>query len=117
MVRKIEVELNMKTAVVLGSTGQDGSFLVGELLARGFKVICGVRKSSGDNLLNLREYMDDVKHTDHLVLEEFDLSDSTSLYGIIATWKPDGCLMKRIKITSDGQINFPHTVSKSLQMR
>jgi GDPmannose 4,6-dehydratase len=79
----------MKTAVVLGATGQDGSFLVGELLARGFRVICGVRKSSGDNLLHLREYMDDVKYSKHLVLEEFDLSDSTSLYRIIATWKPD----------------------------
>ena len=79
----------MKTAVVLGATGQDGSFLVGELLTRGFRVICGVRKSSGDNLSHLRVYLDNIEFSQQLKVEEFDLSDATSLYRIIATWKPD----------------------------
>jgi GDPmannose 4,6-dehydratase len=45
----------MKKALVLGSTGQDGSYICENLLKRGYKVYGLIRKSATGNLINLQK--------------------------------------------------------------
>lgn len=76
-------------SVILGSTGQDGSFLAEKLLKLGHTVICGYRKSSNDNTQNLKHILSSNEYKGRVVLREFDLSDASSIYRIIAEYQPD----------------------------
>ena len=73
----------MKTAVITGITGQDGSYLAELLLEKGYKV-CGVRRRTSD--LNYG-------NSDHLKNEiEFiyaDMLDESSLISVMQIAKPD----------------------------
>lgn len=79
-----------KKALVLGVTGQDGSYLAEVLLERGYEVHGMVRRSATGNTRNI----------DHLIQNEEifnnsfficrgDLADLTSLYRIISTIRPN----------------------------
>jgi len=79
-----------KKALVLGATGQDGSYLVELLLEKGYEVHGMFRRSATGNTKNI----------DHLIknpeifgkkffLHKGDLSDMTSIYRIISDVKPD----------------------------
>ncbi len=81
---------NQKKALVLGVTGQDGSYLVEILLEKGYEVHGMVRRSATGN----------TKHIDHLIenpeifekrffLHRGDLSDTISLQRIISEVNPD----------------------------
>jgi GDPmannose 4,6-dehydratase len=79
----------MKTCLILGSTGQDGSFLVENCLKNGMRVVCGYRKTANPNTENLDALLANEKYKDVLELAPFDLSDHTSIYRLIADYKPD----------------------------
>ena len=73
----------MKTALIAGITGQDGSYLSELLLSKGYKVHGIVRRSSNCNLFRINHILDDI------TLHFGDLSDSLSLIKIINEVKPD----------------------------
>lgn len=74
-----------KTAVVTGITGQDGSYLIGSLLSRGYSVIGLYRRNSTNNFWRIEKY---IKHP-MLTLEEFDLTDYSSVNRAITKYKPE----------------------------
>ena len=73
----------MKTALITGITGQDGSFLAEFLLEKGYEVHGIVRRSSGINTERIGHILD------RLTLHDGDLTDSTSLIRIIRSVEPD----------------------------
>lgn len=79
-----------KTALITGVTGQDGSYLVELLLAKGYKVHGIKRRSSSLNTQRIDHIYQD-PHLDNrsLILHYGDLSDSSSLTRIINEVQPD----------------------------
>jgi len=73
----------MKTAVITGITGQDSSYMAELLLGKNYKVIGVVRRSSTINTININSILNDIE------LVYGDLSDSSSISGIIEKYKPD----------------------------
>ncbi|KKS98442.1 MAG: GDP-mannose 4,6-dehydratase, GDPmannose 4,6-dehydratase [Candidatus Gottesmanbacteria bacterium GW2011_GWA2_43_14] len=72
-----------KKALILGVTGQDGSFLAELLLSKGYQVHGLVRRSSTGNTVNIEHILDKIQ------VQSGDLSDATSLYRIIKDSRPD----------------------------
>lgn len=77
----------MKTAIITGITGQDGSYLAEFLLQRDYKVIGLVRRSSMEDkkLFNIEHLL----NNKNLILENGDLTDSSSIWRIIQKYRPD----------------------------
>lgn len=75
----------MKTALITGITGQDGSFLAEFLLEKGYSVHGIVRRSSVSNTQRINHLIAE----DSVVLHDGDLSDSSCLIRIIGEVKPD----------------------------
>src|SRR3989344_650829 len=73
----------MKKALILGITGQDGSYLAEVLLEKGYEVHGMYRRSSTGNLKNIMPLLDKI------TLHRGDLADPTSIYRIITTVMPD----------------------------
>ena len=73
----------MKTALITGITGQDGSYLAEFLLDRGYRVAGMVRRSSTVNFGRIEHIQD------RLTLVHGDLLDQTSLIDILREHKPD----------------------------
>jgi len=79
----------MKKALVLGVTGQDGSYLAEVLLEKGYEVHGMVRRSATGNTRNIDHLIRDPKvFQKTFFLERGDLADPTSLYRIINTVRP-----------------------------
>ena len=74
-----------KKILILGVTGQDGSFLAKFLLKKNFKVHGLVRKSATGNLGNIKSILQNSNFTIH----HGDLLDLISIQNIIANLKPD----------------------------
>lgn len=76
----------MKTAIVTGITGQDGSYLADLLLQKSeyTKIIGLYRRSSNPNLDRIKHIKDD-----RFSLVEFDLLDPSSCNTILNSYKPD----------------------------
>ncbi len=75
----------MKTALITGVTGQDGSFLSELLLGKGYEVYGLIRRSSV-------EYRPRIAHLEgdpHFHLHYGDMGDSLSLVSVIGSVKPD----------------------------
>lgn len=80
----------MKKALLTGTTGQDGSYLVELLLQKGYEVHGTKRRSSSFNTPRLEEVARAEGHRpDGLVLHYADLSDSGSLTNLIRDVQPD----------------------------
>ncbi len=80
----------MKKALVLGVTGQDGSYLAEVLLERGYEVHGMVRRSATGNTRNIQHLIDDSEIFNQCFFVcRGDLADPTSLYRIISQIKPD----------------------------
>lgn len=84
----------MKTALITGITGQDGSFLAEFLLEKGYEVHGILRRSSTFNTgriehLYLQEWMRDQKKKRAINLHYGDMTDSSSLIRIIGEVQPD----------------------------
>jgi GDPmannose 4,6-dehydratase len=84
----------MKTALITGITGQDGSFLAELLIEKGYEVHGIVRRSSQFNRqriehLYIEEMIQDMQLKNKLSLHYGDMTDSSSLVRIIQKVKPD----------------------------
>lgn len=75
----------MKTALITGVTGQDGSYLAELLLSKGYKVIGTKRRTS---LINTNR-IDHILSDSNFKLEYYDLNDNGSIYRFIQQYKPD----------------------------
>ena len=80
----------MKTALITGITGQDGSYLAELLLAKGYHVHGIKRRSSSFNTERIDHLYQD-PHEKHIrfTLHYGDLTDSTNLIRVIQEIKPD----------------------------
>ena len=84
----------MKTALISGITGQDGSFLAEFLLQKGYEVHGILRRSSSFNTgriehLYFDEWVRDMKQKRNINLHYGDMTDSSSLIRIIQQVQPD----------------------------
>jgi len=79
----------MKKALILGVTGQDGSYLAEILLEKGYQVHGMIRRSATGNTRNIDYLIQDPNVFNHnFFLHHGDLADPTSLFRIIASIKP-----------------------------
>src|SRR5579863_5028692 len=74
-----------KTALITGITGQDGAYLARFLLAKGYRVVGGLRCSSNGTMARLHELdiADDVSFVD------LDLAEITNIMRALERVKPD----------------------------
>ncbi len=80
----------MKTALITGITGQDGSYLAELLLEKGYAVYGLVRRSSSFNTARIDHLLTDSHQTGVKLFREYgDLSDSSSLSRLIERVQPD----------------------------
>lgn len=80
----------MKSALILGVTGQDGSYLAEVLLEKGYRVHGLVRRSATGNCVNIQHLIDNPEiYNKQFFVERGDLADPTSLYRIIDKVQPD----------------------------
>ena len=75
----------MKTALITGVTGQDGSFLAELLLDKGYEVHGTIRRNSSD----FRERISHLEGHKHFHLHYADLGDSMSIMQVISKIRPD----------------------------
>ncbi|AIQ95489.1 GDP-mannose 4,6-dehydratase [Prochlorococcus sp. MIT 0604] len=79
-----------KVALIIGVTGQDGSYLAELLLEKGYEVHGIKRRSSSFNSQRIDHlYKDPHEKNNNFMLHYGDLSDSTSLIRIIQNVQPD----------------------------
>lgn len=71
-----------KKALILGITGQDGSYLAELLLEKGYEVHGLIRRSATGNTRNIEHILD------RIVVQRGDLADSISLYRVISEVRP-----------------------------
>jgi len=80
----------MKKALIVGITGQDGSYLAELLLHKGYEVHGIVRRSSSFNTNRIDHlYQDRHEDSPKLFLHYGDLSDGSRLVSLIGELKPD----------------------------
>ncbi len=72
----------MKTALITGITGQDGSYLAEFLLEQGYRVVGMVRRSSTENFSRIQHL------TDRVEIVQGDLLDQYSLIALLQTYRP-----------------------------
>ena len=77
----------MRTALITGVTGQDGSFLNDFLLEKDYKVLGLHRRSS----INKFDRISHQLQNPNLELIEGDVSDPISISGVIEKYQPDEC--------------------------
>lgn len=75
----------MKTAVITGITGQDGSYLAEQLLEKGYIVHGMIRRSSSFNTHRI----DHIYSHENLKLHYGDLTDTGSIYSLLELIEPD----------------------------
>src|SRR5688572_27652740 len=73
----------MKTALITGITGQDGSYLAEFLLGMGYRVAGVVRRSSSERFERLQQIQDKVE------IHRADLLDQGSLISVLEACEPD----------------------------
>lgn len=77
----------MKTAIITGINGQDGSFLTELLLSKKYKVVGLIRRCASEDkkLFNVQHLLEDK----NLILENGDVTDSSSLFKLVNKYKPN----------------------------
>ena len=73
----------MKTAIITGITGQDGSYLAELLLGKGYRVIGLKRRTSLINTDRVDHFYDN----ENFQMEFFDLNDASSIWNLINKFK------------------------------
>ena len=76
----------MKTALITGITGQDGSYLAELLLDKGYRVVGVVRRHSSPELQTHR--IEHLRENSNLVLEYGDVTDLPSLLNLCKEYNP-----------------------------
>lgn len=80
----------MKKAIITGITGQDGSYLAEQLLAKGYEVHGMIRRTSSFNTARIEHlYNDPDILGETLFLHHGDLTDSSSLNRLLERIEPD----------------------------
>ena len=74
-----------KKILILGVTGQDGSFMAKHLMEKKYQVHGLVRKSATGNLKNIKNFLDEK----NFFIHHGDLLDLISIENIIRKTKPD----------------------------
>ncbi len=97
-----------KTAFITGASGQDGVYLTNFLCKLGYKVICGVRRSSADNLSNLLSFNNGLDFK----IEYIDVTDVFSLNNIFEKYEIDE--LYNLAAMSHVGISFSQPVSTLL---
>ena len=78
----------MKTALIFGCTGQDGSYMVEHLLKKNYKVYGLIRKSATGNTKNINHLLEDKKiYEKKFFLVRGDLNDHFSIQKLIKNLK------------------------------
>jgi len=75
--------MTKRTALITGVTGQDGSYLAEFLLAKGYRVVGMVRRSSAENFYRIDPFREQME------LEQADLLDQYSLIDLLKRTEPD----------------------------
>jgi len=75
----------MKTAIITGITGQDGSYLSELLLEKEYNVIACHRRSSTNNLNRINHLLSNPRYK----LTEFDLTDPSGVTQTVNKYQPD----------------------------
>ncbi|HBY46924.1 MAG TPA: GDP-mannose 4,6-dehydratase [Chloroflexi bacterium] len=73
----------MKTALITGITGQDGSYLAELLLSEGYRVVGMMRRTSTETVGRIAHLMDQIE------LVHGDLLDQLSLINLVQEYQPD----------------------------
>jgi len=99
-------DIQLKTALITGITGQDGSYLAELLLEKGYVVHGVKRRSSSFNTQRIDHlYLDQHEKNVNLKLHYGDLSDSTNIIRIIQEVQPDEIYnlgaMSHVKVSFD----------------
>jgi GDPmannose 4,6-dehydratase len=74
----------MKTAIITGITGQDGSYLAENLLSKDYKVI-GLYRRSSTNTFNRIKHI----NNSNFILQEYDITDPSGCVSLISSAQPD----------------------------
>jgi GDPmannose 4,6-dehydratase len=83
------VASTMKSALITGVTGQDGSYLARLLLDKGYTVHGVKRRSSSFNTGRIDELVTEVQQNTQFHLHHGDMTDATSLMSIVHSSQPD----------------------------
>jgi len=82
--------MSQKTALITGITGQDGSYLAEQLLAKGYVVHGLVRRSSSSNTARIQHLLAAGSETEGLLsLHHGDMTDTTVLARLVEETQPD----------------------------
>ena len=74
----------MKKCLILGVTGQDGSYMAELLLSKKYKVFGLIRKSATGNTKNIEHLINNPKiYNKNFFLERGDLLDTVSINNVI----------------------------------
>jgi len=79
----------MKSALITGITGQDGSYLSELLLEKGYEVHGIVRRSSSFNTGRIDHLINDEKYKDSFFFHHGDVTDASNLNRILEQVQPD----------------------------
>lgn len=79
----------MKTALITGTTGQDGSYLAELLLAKGYSVHGMKRRASSFNTQRIDHIVEDIHAPSNFRLHYGDLTDTSNLTRILQEVQPD----------------------------
>jgi GDPmannose 4,6-dehydratase len=83
-------EFKGRTALVTGSTGQDGAYLADFLIAKGYTVHGLKRRSSSFNTARVEHlYGDPHEPNRHFILHYGDMTDATNLIRVVQEVQPD----------------------------
>jgi len=75
----------MKTALITGVTGQDGSYLAELLLQKGYRVVGLKRRTS----LICTDRIDKIYSHENFSIRYFDLNDTSCMWRLMVEYKPD----------------------------
>ncbi len=75
----------MKTVLISGAKGQDGSYITELLLEKGYKVIAMLQRTSVVNY----GHIDHLLGNENLIIEQGSLTDETRIFELIKKYKPD----------------------------
>jgi GDPmannose 4,6-dehydratase len=79
----------MKKALITGVTGQDGSYLVENLLDKNYEVHGIIRRSSSFNTSRIDHLINDEKFSDRFFFYHGDVTDTSNIHRILEKTKPD----------------------------
>jgi GDPmannose 4,6-dehydratase len=79
----------MKTAMVTGATGQDGSYLIDLLLEKGYRVVALKRRTSLISTDRIDHIHNNHKNKENFILEYANMMDTGCLYRLLLEHHPD----------------------------